>query len=84
MLGNLLLSVIKNPAGTFNLVGPVPAALAFEGDLTEELLSIAKNCGPGFASRTAAREGCVFKTRTWPTAEAAIADAAALGFQAHS
>ena len=69
------LHIIKNPAGTYSFVGDVPAELAWttqDGEKpSEEQVKIAVQFGPRFAR---------VKTRTWPTAEAALREAEALGY----
>lgn len=63
-------SIIKNPAGTFHLVGSVPASIAFVDAKTGEpatakQLKAARHAGPGIAG---------IKTKTYAT-HAAAADA---------
>ena len=69
------LHLIKNPAGTFSFVGDVPVELAWTtedgGQPSEEQVKIAVQFGPRFAK---------VKPRTWPTAEAALKEAEALGY----
>lgn len=69
------LHIIKNPAGTFSFVGNVPVELAWateDGEKpSEEQVKIALQFGPRFAK---------VKPRTWPTAEAALAEAEALRY----
>ena len=69
------LHLIKNPSGTFSFGGTWPAELAWTtqdgGKPSEEQVKIAVQFGPRFAR---------LKTRTWPTAEAALRDAEALGY----
>ena len=74
------LGVIEYPAGVYGVGGAVPRVLAH--DCTDpEVLDCARHCGPGLAKKMAARKGTTFNTRTWPTEEAARAEALALGFK---
>jgi glutamate synthase domain-containing protein 2 len=63
--------IIQFPSGRFGFVGRVPVELAFEYDSIEDV-KIAQHSGPGIAGKIAAREGRVFRTRTWDTKEAAL------------
>ena len=69
------LYLIQNPSGTYSFVGTVPVELAWtteDGKMpSEEQVKIAVQCGPRFAK---------VKKRTWLTAEAARAEAEALGY----
>lgn len=53
MLNIRTIHVIQNPAGTYSLVGRVPANLAYQNadgsPPTERQIDAAKHCGPGFA-----------------------------------
>ena len=66
--------VIKFPSGKFGFVGAVPVDLAFEYDSLEDVKS-AQIAGPGIARQIAERNGRVFKTRVWDTAEDALRSA---------
>ena len=74
---NLGLHCIENPNKTFSFVGSVPVNLSyFRRDglpLTEEDVRGIRQCGAGLFRKTI---GC----RTWPTREAAIAEASSLGY----
>lgn len=69
--------LIQYPTGRFGFVGAVPADLAYIGTdgqpLTAELYAKVRDFGPGMFRDAV-------KTRTWPTREAALADAAQLGY----
>lgn len=69
------LRIVKNPSGTYSFVGTVPVELAWATEdgktPSEEQVKIAVQCGPRFAR---------LKTRTWPTAEAALKEAEELGY----
>lgn len=82
MFGKLPLSLIKFPVGTYGFVGSVPVDLRFVYDDVQDCIDAAQ-FGPGMIRKRCEREGRRFGTRTWPTAAAALADAAALGFTAH-
>lgn len=75
--GGLGLHIGQNPAKTFSFSGSVPAILAYyrkDGQpLTEEDARKVIQFGAGLYCNT-------IGSRTWPTREAAIADAEALGF----
>ena len=63
---------IQYPSGRWGFVGfAVPAALAYEGD--DDLLAVAKQCGPGFAQRIAARDGRNFRALSWDNEADALA-----------
>lgn len=79
-LGNLPLSVIQFPVGTWGFVGRVPSDLAFVSD-SEELTQIAIKHGSGIARDIAKKEGKTFRTRTWVTKEGAVSAAVALGYE---
>lgn len=66
-----MMHLIPNPTGDFAFVGKVPAPLAFLCS-SDKYLEIAAHCGPGLAIKAAKREGGVFKTRSYPTREAAL------------
>lgn len=79
MLGKKLnLVLIKNPAGTYHFVGSVPTEIAFDTN-RPDLIEMACHCGPGFAKKAAERTGDYFKTKSWPTADAALAQAKQYG-----
>jgi hypothetical protein len=65
-----MMHLIPTPAGAFAFVGQVPAPLAFVST-DPKYLDYAAQSGPGLASKIAKREGGVFKTRSYPTREAA-------------
>lgn len=72
------LHVTKNPAGTWSFVGTVPICLLYfrrDGQpLTEDDIQGIRQCGAGLFRKT-------IGSRTWPTREAAIAEAQALGYK---
>ena len=76
----LSLVLIKNPVGTYHFVGSVPTDLAFDTD-RPDLIEMACHCGPGFAKKAAERTGNYFNTKTWPTAQAALAQAKQYGHE---
>lgn len=71
MLNVTSANVVQLPSGKFGFTGAVPAILAFDFE-DENDLKIALISGPGIAAKIAKREGRVFATRTWDTAEAAL------------
>lgn len=78
--GKFPLSLIHNPAKTWSFVGAVPVDLAWVYDDIQDVKDAAQ-FGAGLVRKRAHREGRRFATRTWPTREAALAEAAALGHQ---
>lgn len=81
MFGKKLpLVLIKYPVGTYGFAGSVPVELAFDTD-RPDLIEMACRCGPGFARKAAERTGNYFNTKSWPTAEAALAQAKQYGYE---
>ncbi len=81
LLASLPANVLtKNPAGSYSFVGSVDVQLRYViadgpakgGVPTDDQIRIARQCGPKIAG---------LSTRVWPTPEAAIADATALGLR---
>lgn len=66
--------VIQFPSGKFGFVGKVPVDLAFEYDSIEDVKA-AQHSGPGIARKIAERNGRIFHTRVWDTAEDALRSA---------
>lgn len=68
--------LIQFPTKDYGFAGSIPVELAFVGKdgsvPTERQLEIARHCGPGFAK---------LKTRAWPTAAEALAEAKRLGVE---
>lgn len=66
--------LIQFPTGSYGFAGSIPVELAFvakDGSApTERQLEIERRCGPGFAK---------LKSRSWPTAAEALAEASRLG-----
>lgn len=61
-----MFSILRTPAGRFAFVGSVPADLAFIHEAQQDL-DTAAHSGPGVAMKIAAKEGRVFKPRSWAT-----------------
>lgn len=76
---NTGLHVIQYPSGRFGFVGRVPQALAYRCD-DAEILAAAHQCGATIARGIAKNRGIAFETVAFDTREAAIAEAARLGF----
>jgi hypothetical protein len=74
------LSVIQFPSGRWGFVGQVPEALAIESS-NPELARVAKQCGMTIARAIAKRTSDIIRERVWDTKEAALAEAAALGYE---
>ena len=68
--------VLRNPAGTFSFVGDVPMALAYKRrdgtPMDDQLARNISRAGPGLYRD-------IVKSCTWPTEDAARAEAARLG-----
>ena len=78
-VGGLGLHVTSFPTGTFGFVGHVPMHLRYRmrdggGPVPADLADGINHCGPWLYRDKV-------KTMTWPTADAAVAEAEALGFQ---
>ena len=77
-VGGYGLHVIRFPAGTFGFVGNVPMHLKYRmrhdgGAVPSELAYGINHCGPWLFRDK-------IKAIVWPTADAAVAEAEALGF----
>ncbi len=78
MLGNLGLHVIGNPAGTYSLVGNVPASLG------QEVLATRADVMGGRSFRNESGESVTIKFPVFATEAAAVAYAADKGFECHT
>lgn len=65
-------ALIETPNGRWAFVGKVPDALAFESS-NPDYIKQAKQHGPGLIEKIAAKEGGVFKNRSFATREEGIA-----------
>lgn len=79
-MGRLPLSVIQYPSGKWGFVGSVPGELAYETS-NPDYIRLAANVGAGLVRKRAEREGGFFRTRTWETQGAAVAEAERLGYE---